>query len=107
NDNIACTTDTCDVATGCVHTPVDITCNDNIACTTDTCDVATGCAHIPVDITCNDNIACTTDTCNAATGCVNTPIVCPPVPNGTPACMNGICGIGSCNPGFADCDNNP
>jgi uncharacterized repeat protein (TIGR01451 family) len=29
------------------------------------------------------------------------------VPNGTPSCVNGSCAIGSCNPGFADCNGNP
>ena len=26
---------------------------------------------------------------------------------GTPACNAGVCGVSSCNPGFADCDGNP
>jgi len=69
DDNSACTTDTCDTATGCVYTP--ITCNDNDACTTDTCDPATGCVYTP--ITCDDNNVCTTDTCDPASGCVYTP----------------------------------
>jgi len=47
NDNNACTTDTCNPATGCVFTP--ITCNDNNVCTTDTCDPATGCVFTPND----------------------------------------------------------
>lgn len=29
------------------------------------------------------------------------------IANGTGACMNGMCVIGSCNTGFADCDMNP
>ncbi len=70
NDNNACTTDMCNPATGCVHTP--IVCNDNNACTADTCSPATGCVNTA--IVCNDNNACTTDTCNPSTGCVFTPI---------------------------------
>ncbi len=52
---------------------VDLCCNcdDNNACTTDTCNTASGCVHTP--IVCNDNNTCTTDTCNTATGCVYTP----------------------------------
>jgi|GEM_PF-1212356 hypothetical protein len=32
--------------------------------------------------------------------------VCPPLTNASPACISGNCGIGSCNPGFLDCDLN-
>ncbi|MBL8604802.1 MAG: hypothetical protein JNK72_22940 [Myxococcales bacterium] len=28
-------------------------------------------------------------------------------PNASPACRNGTCAIGACNPGFADCNGNP
>ena len=28
-------------------------------------------------------------------------------PNGTPSCVGSVCTIGSCNPGFADCNGNP
>lgn len=31
---------------------------------------------------------------------------CPPVGNGLPSCVNGVCGIASCNPGFANCNKN-
>ena len=66
-DNNACTTDSCDKATGCKYVAKD--CNDNNACTADGCDATTGaCAHKP--IACNDNNPCTTDSCATATGCV-------------------------------------
>ncbi len=47
---------------GCV---VAADCNDSNACTTDSCDVASGaCSHAPNDLACNDGNACTkTDTC--------------------------------------------
>ncbi|MGE0328976.1 MAG: hypothetical protein AB7S68_42060, partial [Polyangiaceae bacterium] len=46
-------------------------CNDQNACTTDTCNLATHtCANTA--ITCNDSDACTSDTCAPATGCVYT-----------------------------------
>jgi hypothetical protein len=38
-------------------------CNDNNACTTDTCNPATGACSHPT-LVCNDNNACTTDSCN-------------------------------------------
>ena len=28
-------------------------------------------------------------------------------PNGAADCINGVCGLGACDPGFADCDNDP
>ncbi len=86
NDSNACTTDTCNPATGCVYTP-NPPCNDNNACTTDTCVPATGCVYTP-NIVCNDNNACTTDTCVPETGCVYTPN--PPC-NDSNACTTDTC----------------
>ncbi len=85
DDNDACTADTCDPLTGCIHTP--ITCNDNSLCTTDTCNPAIGCVYTP--IVCNDGSFCTTDTCDPLTGCVYTTIVCDD---------NNQCTDDSCNP---------
>jgi hypothetical protein len=83
DDNDVCTVDTCDPATGCVHTPIpgccrnNAECDDDNACTTDTCEgnIAAGegvCVNTPV--VCDDNDVCTVDTCDPATGCVHTPI---------------------------------
>jgi hypothetical protein len=36
-------------------------------------------------------------------GCTEDP--CPKPPNGTAGCSNGRCAIGSCNPGYGDCDH--
>jgi hypothetical protein len=73
NDNNACTTDSCDPATGnCGHAPVVI--DDGNACTIDSCNPITGVKHTPIN--CDDNNACTTDSCNPAVGCVHQPIVC-------------------------------
>jgi hypothetical protein len=69
DDGNACTTDSCNAATGCVYTP--ISCDDSNACTADSCDPATGCAHAA--IVCDDGNLCTDDTCNPASGCVYTP----------------------------------
>jgi hypothetical protein len=69
DDTSACTTDTCDPITGCVHTQ--IVCDDNDPCTTDTCNPQTGCVYTPV--VCNDGNACTDDVCDPNTGmCVST-----------------------------------
>jgi hypothetical protein len=83
DDNDACTIDTCDPATGCVHTQID--CNDNNACTTDTCDSVDGCVNTQID--CDDQNACTTDTCDPVTGCEYTDIVC----NDNDACTTDTC----------------
>ncbi len=100
NDNNACTTDTCDQATGaCINTP--IVCDDNNACTVDTCDPAAGCVHVPIET--DDHNACTTESCNPATGVVSTPIIC----NDGSACT-----ADSCNPATGcvytpiNCDDN-
>jgi hypothetical protein len=52
---------------GCVATPA--SCDDGNACTTDTCDSATGCAHGPVS--CDDGDPCTSDSCDPAGGCAH------------------------------------
>ena len=95
DDGDACTVDSCDPATGCVHedvvcddgdvctgietcdpatgcvdgTPLD--CDDGDLCTNDSCDPVTGCQYADVD--CDDGIDCTIDSCDPATGCQHTP----------------------------------
>src|SRR6185369_13153434 len=56
-----------DPTTGCVPGAAP-DCDDHVACTTDTCNMGTGCAHATNDAMCSDGFACTTDTCSA-TGC--------------------------------------
>ena len=88
NDGNACTTDSCNTATGsCSNAP--ISCNDGNTCTTDSCNPATGCGNAP--ITCNDGSTCTDDSCNPSAGCVF-------VDNRTCAAF--------CSPKAASCSNN-
>jgi len=69
NDNIKCTLDTCNPATGCVFTAV--VCDDNTQCSVGTCNNITGgCSFKDVD--CDDNISCTIDECVVGLGCKNT-----------------------------------
>jgi hypothetical protein len=49
---------------------------------------------------CEVNLTSDTANCGACGNRCN-------LPNATPACRNGVCAIGSCNAGFADCDGNP
>jgi hypothetical protein len=89
-------------ATGCACADAGHTsCDDNDACTTDGCDVATGgCTHTAVN--CDDGNGCTADSCDPATGCVNTPSGdadgdgtcdlldnCPLIPNADPTDADG------------------
>jgi hypothetical protein len=73
DDGIACTVDTCDMATGQVtHTPTNTLCNDDVACTTDTCDATSGCVYTPEDTACDDGVDCTVDASDATNGCSHT-----------------------------------
>ncbi|HEY3123501.1 MAG TPA: hypothetical protein VGK70_05510 [Thermoanaerobaculia bacterium] len=62
NDNNACNTDAC-VSNVCQHTAIN--CNDDLFCTDDSCNPASGCvhtAHVCVD----DGNICTDEVCNEA-----------------------------------------
>jgi hypothetical protein len=127
-DGVACTADSCvEEAGGCVHAPDHDRCADASVCTTDACDPATGCRHTPVPdgapcadadlcngtetcqagvctpgppLFCDDANVCTTDACDPATGCRHTPL-----PDGAPCTdtnrCNGAetCQAGACTPG--------
>jgi hypothetical protein len=91
NDGNACTTDTCDAVSGCVHTPI------------------AGCVSCTTNADCNDSNPCTADLCSGG-ACTN-----PVLPNNTP-CPDGtvcngteLCQGGSCTAGTAlNCnDGNP
>ncbi len=67
DDGNVCTEDTCNPASGCVHSPANGPCNDGDLCTSnDKCN-AGSCAGVPV--VCSDGNYCDgTETCNEATG---------------------------------------
>jgi MYXO-CTERM domain-containing protein len=73
NDNNACTTDLCDVATGTVTHPPLAAIDDGNACTTDTCNTTTGVITHVALAAIDDGNACTTDTCDAQTGTITHP----------------------------------
>ena len=80
NDNNPCTADSCNPATGCVHTNNTAPCNDGLLCTSG--DVCSGGSCAGTAINCNDSNVCTNDSCNPATGlCVHG--------NNTDACDDG------------------
>lgn len=78
DDQIECTTDACDPATGAVtHTPVDTMCEkDGATCTVAVCNPTSGCSETPTQAMCDDGATCSTETCDpsaagadATTGC--------------------------------------
>ncbi|MBI5536082.1 MAG: hypothetical protein HY898_25400 [Deltaproteobacteria bacterium] len=73
-DTVACTTDTCDDALGCVHTPKDSVCDDADFCTgVETCSATLGCVS-GTPPSCADTIPCTLDLCSTSLGkCIHTP----------------------------------
>ena len=91
DDHNLCTDDSCDPASGCVHTPKSPGCDDGDPCTDDSCDPATGeCQHTPNTAPCDDGNACTTgDRCSAGS-CQGGPAL---------ACDDGnVCTTDSCDP---------
>ena len=75
-------------------------CNDFNPCTSDACQVATGCTHKAVGTSCNG--ACVDLTIDPA-NCGSCGVACPPAANGTPFCSASVCGFG-CKAGFGDCN---
>jgi hypothetical protein len=95
NQDVCDGIETCNALSGCQNgTP--LTCNDNVACTSDSCDKVTGCAYTPVDAQCNDGNTCTTDTCQLVTGCLFTPL--PNNTQCTSGSGPGKCQGGTCVP---------
>jgi hypothetical protein len=134
DDNVACTIDACDTATGtCTHTTY--SCEDGYECTINICAGQGACYPaffnnraecedgnlctrgtqclqydcIPGDhyqfIDCNDGNVCTIDSCNPAIGCVRTPAS-GPCDDGNACTGAGTCSGGACQPGAAvTCDD--
>lgn len=94
DDGNPCTDDSCNPATGCVHTNNTGPCSDGNACTTnDQC--GGGSCHGGSPLNCDDGNVCTNDSCNPSSGCVRT--------NNTNSCSDGNacttndrCGSGQC-----------
>ena len=99
DDNNPCTVDTCDVLSGCVHTPGPGPCEDGNACTLgDLCDEAGGCTPGEA-LVCDDGEPCTEDFCVPESGCEISPksALCE---DGDPCtesdqCSEGVCVAGA------------
>jgi hypothetical protein len=50
---------------------------------------------------------CETDIHFTRTHCGGCGLACTTIPNGNPACVNGVCVLAACNSGFGDCDGDP
>ena len=95
---------TCDELTfKCVGCLTDTDCNAGSICLSDTC--VPGCSGLQ---NCQAGFSCCSGSCydfatdeNNCGFCQN---ACEFPANGTPLCVNGICSLGTCKPGFADCN---
>lgn len=125
DDGNACTADSCNPSTGCVHVDTSANCNLGDACMSYGCNTGSGCysnavvctsdaCHIPqcshvtgcytTVKSCDDGNSCTNDYCNAVTGCYSIPINCT---DGN-ACTTQTCVSGTCPHTAINCnDGNP
>jgi cysteine-rich repeat protein len=103
DDGNVCTDDSCNPATGCVHTPNTAPCSDFDACTAgDTCSggrCVGGTAR-----SCDDGNPCTDDSCNPLTGCVYTANAAP-CDDLDPCTTGDTCAGGSCTGALLSCDD--
>ena len=92
--------ETCNPASGCERgTPVD--CDDAVPCTVDSCDPTSGrCSHAADDARCNDDVFCTgVERCDPTAGCL---------PGTPPSCSDGIgCTTDRCDPTRDACISTP
>src|SRR5205809_5764143 len=101
---------TCNTGTGVCQPGAPLNCDDHDACTTDSCDPMSGCVHDSVD--CNSHSPCIMDSCDPMSGCVHTSITGCCTADGDCSqdfCTTGVqtCMDNTCQPpGMpADCDD--
>ncbi|MBL8683386.1 MAG: hypothetical protein JNK05_29730 [Myxococcales bacterium] len=76
------------------------------ACNMGTCGIST-CVRPRADCNMNPGDGCEVDTDTDVRHCGACNAPCATPANASPGCARGMCGIGACNPGFADCNMNP
>jgi hypothetical protein len=119
DDNNPCTTDSCNKATGCVHTAISTgCCQGGVLCpSADKCTATSSCStpNTPTTgtcvagpgLTCDDNNSCTDDSCDPATGCVHTPAANGVACDDGSACTTGdVCNNGTCTGTPMQCTDN-
>jgi len=104
DDGNGCTDDSCDPASGCVHSSNAAECDDGNACTAgDHC--AQGSCAFDSLVDCTDTNPCTTDACDGKTGCVYNlnALSCD---DGSACTVGDACKLGVCQPGVTvSCDD--
>jgi hypothetical protein len=104
DDGDPCTTERCDAAAGCVHTPIPgccdeaTDCDDDNPCTADACNPSARCEHgVVADgaAACDDGNPCTTETCTAEPRCAYAPAA-EGASCSVDACSPRLCSEGSC-----------
>jgi hypothetical protein len=135
DDGIACSLDSCDPKSGCVHTGQAKACDDGKPCTVETCDLTAGCLSSPAigqpcddgnactsgdactvgpvgavcsggaKLVCNDNNPCTSDSCDPKVGCVTAPQNGAPCNDGDACTTGDICSAGACKGSGTPCDD--
>jgi hypothetical protein len=80
--------------------------NATPGCSSSVCGIGT-CNAGYADCDLNPANGCEMNVASSVNNCGTCGHVCPAVPNATPGCSSGVCGIGSCNAGYGDCDHNP
>jgi hypothetical protein len=79
-------------------------CDDGLACTSERCDPALGCVITPDDLACEDLDPCTDDRCDASAGCVF-PLNAAACDDGDPCTMEDACALGACTGVPSDLDH--
>ena len=104
DDNNACTGDSCDPKSGCVHSNVSAVCSDNDACTSgDACkDGACKGSAIDVKVACEDDEPCTIDACDPKSGCTHKSAS-GPCDDKSPCTSGEECLLGKCAGGTQTC----
>ncbi len=107
DDGNACTADACDLASGCSHAPLanGASCalaNAAAACTGGAC-VISSCTSGFADCNALAADGCESNTLTDANNCGSCSVVCSQL-HSTPTCTAGICSIGACDTGFANCN---
>jgi hypothetical protein len=131
DDNNSCTADSCDEIAGCVHQPIEGTCDDGTDCTTGdqcvdgecegeaVCDDGNPCNGIedciedtnPLECVpgtppdCNDGNVCTNDACTDPAGCVHTPVASGTCSDGSLCTTGDTCVAGQCVGSPRSCDD--
>ena len=109
DDSSACTGGEVCKDGGCKGASVD--CDDDVPCTIDACDKATGCSHLTNLALCDDGKPCTSDGCDPkalgadALGCTHKALTGTPCDDGSLCSETDACLVGACQGKAKVCDD--